>query len=90
MYIPHLGRYDNTCGFWTIGMALFKILKIDFSHLPMEAGRLQHCCSALWKEYQSSPEGGVTSGLVHKIIQEFKEDFSLSMLQGTNVVSGLL
>jgi len=90
MYIDHLDRYDNTCGFWTIGMALFKILDIDFSHLPMDAGRLQHCCSVLWKEYQSSPAGGLTCELVQKIIQEFNEDFSLSRLQGKNVVSGLL
>lgn len=77
MYSPSNG-YDNSCGFWTLGMALFKILEVEFSHLPVDVQLLKHYCALLWKMYRK-PKGGVTSKLLCKMMREFKEDFKLKL-----------
>ena len=81
-------NYDNTCRFWVIGIALFKVLDMDFCHLPNSILPIKYYCHALWQEYQSSTAGRVTCELVSKMMTEFKRDCGLiSELLGEKVVS---
>jgi len=66
-------------------MALFRILGIEFSHLPADAEVLQHHCAALWEQYQSLP--GVSCELLREIMREFRGDFTSLELHEKEVVS---
>jgi hypothetical protein len=60
-------------------MALFKILGVEFSHLPTDVQLLKHYCAMLWKSYRESKEGGVTCELLCKMMRQFKQDFELKL-----------
>lgn len=62
-------------------MALFKIMGVEFQHLPTDVQLLKYYLEALSQEYLTSPAGGVTAELFHNMSEAFAISFT-SMSKG--------
>jgi hypothetical protein len=68
-------------------MALFRILEMDFRHLPNDICRLKEYFQIFWHEYQS---GGVTCEVVSKMMKEFTGNSAVGLELGKEIVSNVL
>jgi hypothetical protein len=74
--------YDNTCGFWVVIFALFIILGIPLNHLPSQATEVKTILSLLWKEYQTSNDGGLTRQLVLSLFDPMDRNIRTRLANG--------
>jgi hypothetical protein len=72
-------------------MALFKIMGVEFCHLPTDAQVLKYYLEALSQEYLTNPAGGVSAKLFHNMMEAFRICFtSMSKGKKKEVVSVIM